>query len=322
MHFFPSVTVLMATFNGQEFLRQQIDSILNQTYPHFKLVIADDGSSDKTFHIIQEYAAQYPNVKFYINASRLGFVKNFEQLIESEEGQYFALADQDDLWDKDKLMVSMNAMLDAESKFHGSPVMVHSDLRMMDESGRLISPSYSKFRGYRFNQYKDVASIISRCGVMGNTLLFNANLKQLILPFGEHVVHHDYWIAVINELFGIRVSLKEPLASYRIHHNNASQKRRLLKKSKNLNDFVTLPYRDNNRYEVLKEVTRRYQINRDDRRVLLLFIRYLRREEKWLRLYPSMLQKGFFRDRGVSYHSKLLGKFFLASSLRRSGERA
>lgn len=316
MESMPLIYVLMATYNGALYVEEQINSILKQTYPKIRLVIADDASTDETVSIIESYTKQYSNIEFYSNKRRLGFVKNFERLIEKTEAEYFALSDQDDIWEPEKLEKSMNALLFKERKFPGKAIMVHSDLSMVDADGDELFPSYEKFRHYTFHRTKDLPTVISRCGVMGNTIVFNKKLKDLILPFHADVMHHDYWIAVVNELFGIRVSLDDQLVRYRIHKNNASKKSILFDKPKKQSLSHILPYRDNNRYSVLKGVVSRFSLEKEDKEKVLMFIRYLRAEQKWVSLYPKLLQHGFFKDKGVGFHSKMLGKMFLRSVRR------
>lgn len=302
----------MATYNGAQYIEQQLDSILNQTYQNIHLIIADDVSTDDTFVILKKYALKYPNITISRNTSRLGYVKNFEQLIANTDGKYFALSDQDDIWELNKLSVSMNAMLDKEKMFPEKAIMVHSDLQVIDSDGEDLHFSYFKFRGYHFHKLNDVAEMISRCGVMGNTIVFNESLKNQILPFDLHVVHHDYWIGVINELTGIRISLKEALVRYRVHSNNASGKIKLFAKNKNNDINKLLPYRDNNRYEVLKAIFSKFELDESNKKTILIFMKYLRANKNWLKMYPTMIKKGYF-SRSFYRHSKLFGRFLIAS---------
>lgn len=302
----------MATYNGAQFVAEQIDSILAQSYLNVGLIISDDGSSDGTVAILKTYESKSSNIKVFSNQERLGFVKNFESLLLQADGDYFTFADQDDIWDVQKIERMMNAMLLKEKIFPNTPVMVHSDLRMINEQGELLHPSYARYRNYRFSKSKDVAAMISRGGVMGNTMLFNKKLRALVLPFHENIVHHDYWIALINEIFGHRVSLKEPLVSYRIHAQNTSQKIHLFQKQKHNQQRNRLPYQDNNRYEVLKGVLNRYVISEEDKRPIIIFLQYLRAQKGWLKLYPRMVREGFFKQ-SIHKHSTYLGRFTLAS---------
>lgn len=315
MHQPPLVTILMATYNGAKFVAEQLDSILAQSYPCIEVIIADDASSDKTMDVLRIYANKYPNVKVFSNKSRLGFVKNFERLLQHAEGRYFAFSDQDDIWDTEKISHLMREMVEKEKLCPDQPVMVHCDLAMVDEEGTLLFPSYARFRCYHYSKYKDIPTMISKGGVMGNTMLINAALRHMVLPFGAHVIHHDYWIPVVNEIVGHRISLSDPLVFYRIHSNNTSNKKHLLskRKPKNLNEL--LPYRDNNRYEVLKEVLRRYKMSKEDKRSILIFLLYLRAQQGWIKYYPILVKEGFFQN-SIFKHYTMIKRFAKASLMQ------
>src|ERR1700748_3070750 len=94
----PLVSVAMCTYNGEKYIRQQLDSILNQTWRNLEIVIVDDGSSDDTFAIISEYAEKDSRIKCFKNEVNLGFNKNFEHAVELTTGDYIAISDQDDIW--------------------------------------------------------------------------------------------------------------------------------------------------------------------------------------------------------------------------------
>lgn len=95
-----TVSIVMCTYNGEQFLREQLDSILAQTYPIHELIIQDDCSTDHTADIVREYARQYPFIRFHANISNLGFNRNFQDALSKAEGDYIAIADQDDIWYK------------------------------------------------------------------------------------------------------------------------------------------------------------------------------------------------------------------------------
>ncbi|MDD2828390.1 MAG: glycosyltransferase family 2 protein [Sulfuricurvum sp.] len=312
----PLVTVLMATYNGARHISEQIDSILAQTYSNIELVIADDSSMDETVPILRSYKQKHPNIKLYINQIRLGFVKNFEQLLQKADGKYFALSDQDDIWDHDKISIMMQALIEKEKKRPDAPIMIHSDLKVIDEVGALIFPSYSLHRDYHFSNHKNIPMMLSKGGVMGNTILLNNHLRQLILPFDPDVMHHDYWIALINEIFGFRISLKETLVSYRIHTHNTSNKMHLISNQHQKNKKNILPYQDNNRYKVLRGILQRFPIEKDDKRPIIIFLKYLREQKNWLKYYRPLYKEGFIKN-SIRTHSKLLGRFTLASLKRK-----
>ncbi len=204
IHKSPAVAVVLATFNGERYLKRQLDSLLSQTYGNFKICISDDCSSDDTLKIVRSYKERFPDKVFYtVNAQNVGYVKNFEKLLARTRERYIAFCDQDDIWESEKLEVSMSAMLEMERSFKQKPLLVHSDLSMIDEKGALLSPSYFTYRNYRLNDERDLGHILGPCGVMGNTVLINAKLRELVLPFPKKLDNHDYWVAVNAELFGV-----------------------------------------------------------------------------------------------------------------------
>ena len=105
----------MATYNGEAFIREQMDSILAQSYKNIEVVACDDCSTDGTYEILQEYARKDGRVKCFQNAANLGFKKNFERAITLCSGEFIALSDQDDVWLKEKLEVQLKALKEEEA---------------------------------------------------------------------------------------------------------------------------------------------------------------------------------------------------------------
>lgn len=116
----PPVSVVLCTYNGEKFIREQLDSILNQTYPVDELIIQDDGSNDDTLDIIREYQKKYSQIKLYCNESPLGFNYNFSTAFRKASGDYIASCDQDDIWRKDKIEVLIKHIRDNKLIFHNS----------------------------------------------------------------------------------------------------------------------------------------------------------------------------------------------------------
>jgi glycosyltransferase involved in cell wall biosynthesis len=99
------ISIAMATYNGENYIREQIDSILNQTYQEFELIICDDCSTDSTWTILQEYEKKDHRINCQLNEKNIGFVKNFEKAIRLSQGEYIAFSDQDDIWTSDHLEI-------------------------------------------------------------------------------------------------------------------------------------------------------------------------------------------------------------------------
>ncbi|EIO7716388.1 glycosyltransferase, partial [Campylobacter coli] len=129
-----TVAVILATYNGEKYLKQQIDSILDQTYKDIKIYIGDDSSKDNTINIIKTYKNLYPDkITYYQNETNIGFIKNFEKLLQIAKEDYIAFSDQDDVWLPCKLEEQIKAIKEVEKK-DNLPIMCHSDLIMIDEN--------------------------------------------------------------------------------------------------------------------------------------------------------------------------------------------
>ena len=312
------ISVAMTTYNGEDYLKEQLDSILSQSYNAFEIIICDDGSTDSTLEILDQYRKEYPNIYVYTNQCNLGYVKNFERVIGLCNSEYIALSDQDDIWLKDKLQLQIEAMFETEEATKETPVLIHSDLNMIDENGLLIQRSYSDFRGYKLKVTKDLGHILGPNGVMGNTIMINKALKEKILPFSRYVDVHDYWIAVISELCGVRINLSTPLVQYRIHQTNASNDKRSLYSSKKslqttrkmLTRQYTLPYQNSDRKRLLEEISKRCTLNAEELSMLKAFSEYLEGINPKVMMIKNLLRYSYVK-RGFWYRVKLISKILI-----------
>jgi len=308
----PLLSVVMATYNGERFLKEQLDSIFTQTLQPSEVIVCDDGSSDNTMAILYAYKEKYEVLSLYQNSEPVGVVKNFQKAISLAKGRYIALSDQDDIWHQDKLEKLVEAMQKEEKRDAEIPLMVHSDLRMIDERGEEIHPSYFSFRNYTLPKERSIGYILGPCSILGNTLLINQTLASLVVPFPEGLVVHDYWIALLNELYGKRITLERTLVSYRIHQNNTSNHQKRLEKSiKHSSSFIHLPYRDIGRERVLKTLLKQERLSTSDRKVIHYFLDYLELRGNRIKLFyrlcsESLIKKGFFYRIHLFY--KLLRK--------------
>lgn len=285
----PVVSIALATCNGASFLRQQLDSIEASTFKAIEIVACDDDSNDETVAILETYTSKLP-IEIYRNSNRLGYVKNFEKAIGLCRGRYIALCDQDDIWHPDKLARSVEAVMAAEHNGSATlPVMVHSDSRLIDGKGEVIAASYQRFKGYAFHEHKQYGAMLCRCGVMGHTMLMNRALVEQVLPFPAGTKHHDYWIALVNEWCGQRISLKQALVDHRVHGKNSGGSAKQGKKMS-----WSFPCHEVWRYRLLRRARTRFKIPLQARYTFGVMALYLRRRQKLLPLYFAMAAKGFF----------------------------
>ena len=145
------VDVLLATYNGEKYLKEQIDSILEQTYSDFRLFISDDGSADDTRKILEEYKNKDSRIQVFFQESNLGVVKNFEFLLKKVESAYYMFSDQDDIWKAEKIEKSLNKIENDNCD------LVYSDLEVVDEKLNVTYESYWKLKGI-YNKIKKYSS--------------------------------------------------------------------------------------------------------------------------------------------------------------------
>jgi len=200
------VSIALCTYNGQEFLEQQLQSLVQQTYPHLEIIVVDDHSTDKTIEILAAYQQQYPFIKYFQNEANLGYVKNFEKAISLCDGEYIALCDQDDIWDLDKINLQVSQI--------GDHALIYHNSSFVDESGNelpgRLSDVYTLYQGDKPHPF-----LFFNC-VSGHSLLFHRKLIPDLLPFDERYFH-DRWIAFIAaERGGIKLTEKN-LVKYRQH---------------------------------------------------------------------------------------------------------
>lgn len=226
----PRVAIVLATYNGEEFLSLQLDSLLAQEFTDIVIVARDDGSRDTTLAILQRYAGVHPN-KFKLlesNAKNLGASASFSTLINyvlankealGLEQAYIMCCDQDDVWHSDKVGKSMQAMLALEAEHPHRACLVHSDLRVIDAQGQEIAPSFFAYQGIRAQKNSFARMLVSN-SVTGCTMLVNEKLAQLASPIPAQAIMHDWWLALVTSSIGHVHTVDEPLMDYRQHQNN------------------------------------------------------------------------------------------------------
>ena len=226
----PRIAILLPTWNGEKFLAEQLDSLLSQTYQNFVVVIRDDGSSDGTPALIAQYAAAHPH-HIHVLASdgkNLGASGSFSWLMNYAlqhkqtlglERAWLMFCDQDDVWVPQKIAISMQRMLALQQKHPGTPALVHSDLRVVDEQRHLLAPSFVAYQGLEPLRNNFGRMIVSNT-VTGCTALLNEELVTLASPVPTEAVMHDWWLALVVSAFGHIDYIDEALVGYRQHGRN------------------------------------------------------------------------------------------------------
>lgn len=208
----PRLSVCLAAYNGERWLRPQLDSILHQLDDADEVVIVDDASCDSTPYIVEEL--RDPRIRLLRNARNIGVDRSFERAISEARGDIIFLSDQDDLWYEDKVAIVLGAF--AESP---DVTLVLSDAEIIDEAGNKRESTYFETRG---QFVPGVVANILKSKFLGCAMAFRANLRELFLPFPSTLPGHDMWIGVVNEWYGRTLFIKQPLIAYRRHGGNAS----------------------------------------------------------------------------------------------------
>ena len=213
------IDILIATYNGQKYIREQIDSILNQTYKNINIIISDDGSKDSTPDILKEYQKRDNRIKVYIQQENLGVVKNIEFLLNHVESPYYMLADQDDFWLPQKVEKSLEVL-----KYKNAD-LVFGDLEVVDENLNMMYPSFNDYMllSRKISKYinSDKLNYLYNC-ITGCTILAKKETLEKILPLpiiSKHLIH-DYWIGLMVSLNGKLAYMPEKYIKYRQHGNN------------------------------------------------------------------------------------------------------
>ena len=219
------ITIIMAVYNGQEYIREQLESLKDQTYTEWRLVIRDDRSSDKTAEIVKKFSDEVEQeVIFKVNEKPSGSAKNnFALLInDAKESDYVMFCDQDDIWKKDKIEITFNKMKQAEERYgRDFPLLVHGDVEVIDENGNINSDSIIEMS--HINADSKLPQILIQNHVTGCTMMCNKKLIAGISEYAssEYIIMHDYLAALYASVFGKIEVIKKPLLSYRQHSGNS-----------------------------------------------------------------------------------------------------
>lgn len=213
------VDILLTTYNSKiEYLKEQLDSILNQTYKNFKLIISDDCSpNEEVRKVLKEYEQKDNRIQLYFQQQNLGYTKNFEFVLTKSTADYIAFCDHDDIWYPNKIEESLRTL--KEKKVD----LVYCDARQIDENGKILHESYLKYKNMPILNEKYQKEILpfSRHIAIGCSQLFTKRVKDLMIPFTENTMAHDWHsLYIANALNGV-YCIDKALFGYRLHGNNA-----------------------------------------------------------------------------------------------------
>jgi glycosyltransferase involved in cell wall biosynthesis len=206
----PLVSIALCTYNGERFLREQLDSLLLQDYPNFEVIASDDASGDRTPQILAEYARRDARLHYQCNPRNLGFRRNFEATLRLCRGALIAICDQDDIWAADKLTLLVQALQ------RDSAVLAYSNSEIVDEQGRFLELRIGK--EVRTGAYREPFPYIFGHLCSGHTILMRRELLGRCLPFPAGIyIYYDWWLAFVAASTGRIAYVDRCLVRYRRH---------------------------------------------------------------------------------------------------------
>lgn len=209
------VAILVSTYNGENYIEEQLNSLINQTYKNIHIYIRDDGSKDTTIEKVKKYEKENKNITL-MEAKNLGVVGSFYECLKQafEEYEYFAYCDQDDKWNEDKIENAINML---EEKKLDSPTLYFSEFNYCDENLEIKATSKMNKKGASFR------NALVECIASGNTMVFNKKMAKLILETNkEDICLHDWWVYLIVTAFGQIIYDERPSLLYRRTGNNVT----------------------------------------------------------------------------------------------------
>lgn len=232
------IVILMATYQGEKYLEEQLKSIVAQDFPNWQLIVRDDGSTDGTLLLLSAYANRYPDrITVFRNETNLGGTKNFLTLLKDaareygaggelpaakqrEDAVYFMFSDQDDYWHEDKLRLTLARMKQVEERYGADmPALVFTDARVTDEKRKELAPSFFSLQHFNMKK-RTLPHLLMENMVIGCTTMMNAALAGMAEAVPQHARYHDWWMALLAASAGHTSFLPQATLDYRQHGNN------------------------------------------------------------------------------------------------------
>ena len=213
------VDILLTTYNTKiEYLKQQLDSILNQTHKNFKLIISDDCSPNEEVRtVLEEYKQKDNRIELYFQSQNLGYTKSFEFVLTKSTSDYIAFSDHDDIWYPNKIEEELKTLKEKNVD------LVYCDAKQIDENGKVLQESYLRYKHMPIlnENYNKQILPFARHIAIGCSQLFTKRVKELMIPFTKNTMAHDWHsLYIASRLNGI-YCIDKPLFEYRLHRSNA-----------------------------------------------------------------------------------------------------
>jgi glycosyltransferase involved in cell wall biosynthesis len=204
----PLISIVMATYNGEKYLREQVDSLLAQSYPSLEFVFVDDASSDSSLEILRHYASQDERIHLIVNPGNQGLLATFETGIKAAKGEMIALSDQDDVWMPEKISLLADAI--------GSHSLIYADSALTNAAGTVTGKFSDR---NHLCDYPTALHYVFGTKAMGHAMLFKREIIDIALPFPDYV-GHDYILGFAGAALNDVTYFPQTLVNYRQHSSN------------------------------------------------------------------------------------------------------
>lgn len=219
------ISIALCTYNGIEFLAEQMQSLLQQNYENFEIVIIDDASTDGTYQLLERYQKQNPFIRLYQNTENIGFNRNFEKVLSFCKGDFIAIADQDDVWHPNKLSQMVLKIGDSLLLYHDSQLIINGIIttKRLSDNHRFVKGKCEKFLLY------------DNC-ISGHACFINKQLLSYMLPFPKGI-YYDWWMGYTAACIGKLNFTKEVLVNHRRHNASSTTNDKLTGRQKRINNL-------------------------------------------------------------------------------------
>ncbi|MEA1916539.1 MAG: glycosyltransferase family 2 protein [Campylobacterota bacterium] len=255
------VTVVLATYNGEKYLNEQLESLVKQTYKNLEIIVQDDCSSDNTMEVLESYKSSL-NMQLSQNSKNLGYIKNFETLLKKASGEYICICDQDDIWEHNKIEILLENI--------GNNSLIYSNSELIDENGNSLNKRLSQKLKNSFISSKSPLNFLYDNCVSAHSMMFKKDILKYALEFPK-VIYFDNWIAcVAASLDGVKYVDKD-LVKYRQHESNTlsiNKKESANVKSRVLNKVEKKEFEVQNTVAKIDEMSQLKCLSKSDEKIL------------------------------------------------------
>ena len=216
------VDILMSTFNGERFLKEQLISIAAQSCGDWNLIVRDDASSDQTVNILNDFSKSLPKGKITIHraSENIGPAASYTELLTYSSSPYIMFADQDDVWLPEKILTLKNAMSSLEKQYgENTPLAVFSDMKVVDDNLHVLGTSFFDYNKLPVS-LQNLSQIFFINNIPACSMLVNRALVDFAMPFPKESIMHDWWLNLCVNVSGESIFVPQPLFLYRLHSQN------------------------------------------------------------------------------------------------------